>query len=207
MFAMAAAVRPYRGVSAEERRALRRTRLLEACLDAVGEVGVAGTTAEAICGRAGLSKRYFYESFADREAVLVAALDAFFERAREAITPALAEPAESDGERLTRTVAALVAAVSADPRAARLYVESSRHPALEQRRIAAYDEFAQLLLRYAIGVDDSSDPRAQVVALLIVSGTTEVLARWLAGDLDLDEAALVETVAGIGLASAAALRP
>ncbi len=205
MSVVADAVRPYRGVSADQRRALRRTQLLEACLDVVAEAGVAGVTAEAVCARAGLSKRYFYESFADRETVLVAALDAFFEAARAAVTPALSEPAATVGERLTRTVAALVSAVSADQRAARLYVESSRDPALEQRRNAAYDEFAELILRYALEVE-STDPRARVVALLIVSGTTEVMARWLAGDLDLDETALVRTIAGIGLASAESLK-
>lgn len=204
---VAEAVRPYRGVSADDRRALRRAQLLEACLDVVLESGVAGTTAEAICANAGLSKRYFYENFSDREAVLLAALDGFFEAARVAVTPALASPAASTDERLTRTVAALVSAVSADERAARLYVESSRHPVLEQRRIAAYDEFADLILRYALEVDmEPRSPRAQVVALLIVSGTTEVVARWLAGDLDLDEAALVETISAIGLASAGVLR-
>ena len=207
MCPVAEAVRPYRGISADERRSVRRTQLLEACLDVVGEVGVAGTTAEAVCARAGLSKRYFYESFDDREAVLVAALDAFFEAARAAVAPALAQPAVSAEERLTRTVAALVRAVFADERAARLYVESSRHPALELRRIAAYDEFADLLLRYALEVEvGTGDPRAQAVALLIVSGTTEVMARWLTGDLDLDESALVRTIAGIGLASAEVLR-
>lgn len=204
---VAEAVRPYRGVSADERRAVRRAQLLEACLDVVGEDGVASTTAEAVCARAGLSKRYFYESFADRETVLVAALDAFFDAARAVVTPALAQPATSIEERLTRTVAALVRAVSADQRGARLYVESSRHPALELRRTAAYDEFADLLLRYALEIEvRPADPRAQLVALLIVSGTTEVMARWLTGDLDLDEPALVRTIAGIGLASAEVLR-
>lgn len=207
MCPVAEAVRPYRGVSADERRALRRTQLLEATLDVVGEVGVAGATAEAICARAGLSKRYFYESFADREAALVAALDAFFDAARAGIAPALAEPAASTEQRLTRSVAALVTTVSADPRAARLYVESSRHPALEARRIMAYDEFADLLLRYALSSEvDPADPRARAVALLIVSGTTEVLARWLTGDLELDEASLVQTISGVGLASVEALR-
>ncbi len=201
------AVRPYRGVSADDRRALRRAQLLEACLDVVGVEGVAGTTVEAVCARAGLSKRYFYESFADREAVLVAALDAFFQGAQAAITPALAESAATTGERLTRTVAALVRALSADERAARLYVESSQHPALERRRTTAYDEFALLVLRYGLGVDtDPADPRSRLVALLLVSGTTEVMARWLAGDLALEESTLVETIAGIGLAAAELLR-
>lgn len=199
-------VRPYRGVSAGERRSLRRAQLLEACLDVVGEVGVAATTAEAVCARAGLSKRYFYESFADRETILVAVLDDFFDAARTAILPVLAAPGTTAEERLSGTVAALVASVSADPRAARLYVESSRHTALEQRRIAAYDVFADLLLEHAFDIEGADRPSARAVALLIVSGTTEVVARWLAGDLDLDEAGLVDTIAGVGIAAAAALK-
>lgn len=201
---MTEVVRPYRGVSAEERRTQRRTQLLEACLDVVGEVGVGEVTAEAVCTRAGLSKRYFYESFGDREAILVAALDEFFVVAREAILPALTDPVDSVEERLRRTVAALVGAVSADARAARLYVESPRHAALEQRRSIAYVEFADLVLRHAL-VADPADPRSQAAALLIVSGTTEVIARWLAGSIALDESGLVETISGIGLASAQAL--
>ncbi|MEZ0578466.1 TetR/AcrR family transcriptional regulator [Nocardioides sp. MH1] len=201
---MTEVVRPYRGVAADERRSLRRVQLLEACLDVVGELGVAATTAEAICARAGLSKRYFYESFTDREAILVATLDVFFEDARKAILPALTAPGATREERLSGTVAALVASVSADSRAARLYVESSRNLALEQRRIAAYDDFADLLLEHAFAAG-SEGTRARAVALLVVSGTTEVVARWLAGDLDLDEAALVETIGGVGVAAASML--
>jgi AcrR family transcriptional regulator len=194
-------VRPYRGVSAEERRARRREQLLEACLDVVAATGVADTTAEAICARAGLSKRYFYESFADREGVLVAALDRLFEHVRSAITTELAGATGSAADRIERTVSALVAAISADPRSARLYVEAPRYPALEQRRALAFDEFTQLLIERVLDADPD-DPRARIAALLVVAGTTEVLARWLAGDVALAEPEFVQTVAAIGLALA-----
>jgi AcrR family transcriptional regulator len=195
-------VRPYRGVSAQARRAGRRAQLLEACLDVVAAAGVAETTAEAVCHRAGLSKRYFYESFADREAVLVAALDQLFEAVRAAITAELAAAPGDPADRVGRAVAALVAAISADPRAARLYVEAPRHPALEQRRALAFDEFTQLLVERVLGADPD-DPRARTAALLVVAGTTEVLGRWLAGDVALSEAEFVRTITGIGLALAA----
>ena len=67
---MAGVVRPYRGISADERRASRRARLLDAALEEVGERGMAGTTMTAVCARAGLTERYFYESFADRDEML-----------------------------------------------------------------------------------------------------------------------------------------
>jgi AcrR family transcriptional regulator len=199
-------VRPYRGISAETRRATRRAQLLEACLDVVGTVGVADTTAEAVCARAGLSKRYFYESFADRDAVLVAALDAVFVKVRAAITAKLAAAPASVGARVGRTVTALVDTLSADSRAARLYIEAGHQPALEQRRVDAYDLFAQLLVQQVLQLDDPDDPAARAAALLIVAGTTEVLARWLSGDLPITEDALVAVITDIGRSAATSLR-
>ena len=194
-------VRPYRGVSAETRRTQRRTRLIEACLDVVAAVGVAETTAEAVCARAGLSKRYFYESFADREALLIAVLDEVFTSVRTAIAGALTADRAEPAARIQRTVRALVRTLSADQRAARLYIEAPRHPALELRRIAAFDEFTQLLVEHVLDLDPK-DPQARAATLLVVAGTTEVLSRWLAHDLALDEDTLVQTISDVGLAVA-----
>jgi AcrR family transcriptional regulator len=206
MLGMTEVVRPYRGVSAETRRARRRAQLLEACLDVVGAVGVADTTAEAVCGRAGLSKRYFYESFADREAVLVATLDTVFEAIQRAIAEQLADAPRSVNGRVTRTVTALVETLSADQRAARLYMEAGHHPTLEQRRGEAFDLFALLMIHEVLRLDDPDDPAARATALLIVSGTTEVLARWLSGDLAMRQDEIVRLIATIGRSAAAALR-
>lgn len=198
-------VRPYRGVSAEARREQRRAQLLEACLDVVDSVGVAAATAEAVCAQAGLSKRYFYESFADREEVLVAALDIVFDTVRTAITAALADTDEAFEGRIRRTVAALVGTFSEDRRAARLYVEAARYPALERRRDQAFDEFTQLLLEqvFEVGADG---PRARASVLLVVAGTTEVFGRWLTGDIPLNGDDMIETVGQVGIAVAAAQR-
>lgn len=198
---MTGVVRPYRGVTAETRRAERRAKLLDACLDVVGAVGVTDTTAEAIAARAGLSKRYFYESFPDREGALVAALDGVFGGVRTAIVTELAPASGDTEERATRAVAALIQTLSADRRAARLYVEASRHPALEARRDTAYDDFAQLLLDQVLR-SDRDDTRARLATLFIVAGTTEVLSRWLSGQIDLTERELVHEIARIGLSAA-----
>jgi len=204
---MTEVVRPYRGVSAEERRGQRRSQLLEACLDVVAEVGVADTTAEGVCARAGLSKRYFYESFADREAILVAILDDLFDRVSIAIAE-LIEGGEAlpEDERVRRTVTVLVRELSVDLRAARVYVEAPRHPTLEQRRLRAFDDFARLLLAEHVLNVEADDRRAYPVALMIVAGTTEVMARWLSGELALSEDEVVDVISGVGLAAGAFVR-
>ena len=70
-----ARARNYAGLSADERRLARRERLIEGAIRAYGELGYRNTTVKAVCEAAGLTERYFYESFANSEALLVAAFD------------------------------------------------------------------------------------------------------------------------------------
>lgn len=59
----ATVTRPYGGIQAEARRQERRQRLLAAGLTVFGEHGYHHTTVRDICEAAGLTERYFYESF------------------------------------------------------------------------------------------------------------------------------------------------
>jgi AcrR family transcriptional regulator len=65
--------RLYGGLSADKRRADRRARLIEAAVRVYGKVGYRNATVKAVCAAAELTERYFYESFANSEALLVAA--------------------------------------------------------------------------------------------------------------------------------------
>jgi AcrR family transcriptional regulator len=193
---MTAVVRPWRGVSADDRRAQRRAQLLAACLEVVGDLGVDATTVDAIVERAGLSKRYFYESFSDRHDVLAESVSALMERVRHRLVLAVAGLG-STPDRLRALVSALVRALAEDPRSARLYVEAVRSPAAEARRHQAFDEFSDLVVSEVFDASPD-DPRPAATALLVVAGTTDVLARWLAGGIDLTEAEIVELITDIG---------
>ena len=54
--------RSHKGVDADARRKERRQRLVEAGLETLGTKGLHTTTVRDVCGQAGLSERYFYES-------------------------------------------------------------------------------------------------------------------------------------------------
>jgi AcrR family transcriptional regulator len=86
---MAELVRPYRGVSARDRTSERRARLKSACLDVVSERGVPEVTVEAVAVSAGLTKRYFYESFTDLDGLLGELIDDIFTELLEEILHAL----------------------------------------------------------------------------------------------------------------------
>jgi AcrR family transcriptional regulator len=68
--------RAYRGVSTEQRRAERRAKLIDAAIAVYGERGYRQATVKAVCEAAGLTERYFYESFENSEALLVASFNA-----------------------------------------------------------------------------------------------------------------------------------
>ncbi|HJR90248.1 MAG TPA: TetR/AcrR family transcriptional regulator [Aeromicrobium sp.] len=200
---MSEVVRPYRGVSADERRRQRREQLLDACLDVVGEVGPSATTVEAVCKRAGLSKRYFYESFADREAVLVALVERVMAAVREALEAVVGDPSLSPDEQMRRLVHATVDTLAADARISRLWVEASLYPALEQRRSEAYDDFAAVLARILLP-DRADDEETLDAFLLVVAGTTEILRRGLRTPSPEKTAEMVEVLHRVGSAIRAA---
>lgn len=66
----AQAPRRYRGITASERRAQTRERLLEAGLELFGTQGYADTSIRAVSTAASMNSRYFYESFSSREDLL-----------------------------------------------------------------------------------------------------------------------------------------
>ncbi|MEV0061135.1 TetR/AcrR family transcriptional regulator [Nocardia sp. NPDC050718] len=193
---MTGVVRPYRGVAAETRREQRRKDLIDACLDLVDESGVGAVTAEAISARAGLSKRYFYESFRDRDAILIAAIDSVLGPMGTELRQELARCGSTD-ERVERVARVLVRTFTADRRVAALYTSAPGNSALAARRREMIDEFTPTLVRDVLRADPD-DPRALATTLLMVAGTTEVLDRWLRGDLALDEAEFIRTLTALG---------
>lgn len=64
--------RRYRGVSNETRKAERRLKLIEAGIKIFGSTGYHAATVKGLCQGAGLTERYFYESFSNAEALFTA---------------------------------------------------------------------------------------------------------------------------------------
>lgn len=81
----------HRGLTADQRRELRRHQLIQAALDAIAEDGVRNLRVRAISGRARLNDRYFYESFRDCQELLLAAFDDQFTLALSGIMATLSD--------------------------------------------------------------------------------------------------------------------
>jgi AcrR family transcriptional regulator len=193
---MEAGERVYGGVSADDRRARRREQLLDAGLELLGKRGWAGTTMTAICAGAGLTERYFYESFTDREALLLAVFDRITDEATEAVLGAVADSPAEARPRTRAAIAAFVELMTDDPRKSRVaFVEAMGSEALMRRRFETLDAFATLLgdqARQFYGIQDGSDRMVALTSFLLVGGLAETLIAWLGGALETTREQLID---------------
>lgn len=194
-------MRSYGGKTAGERTAERRARLVAATVDVLAEQGEARTTMTAICAAAGLTERYFYESFSTLDDALLAALDSVCEEITQVVVDALATTTGPPDERVNAVMGALVALVVRSPDRMRVAViHSSANPRLRTRRHELIGDFAGLVAREAAELyGDRAWPadRARIHGLLYVAGFAELLAAWLSGDVDLAPDDLVETAGAL----------
>lgn len=112
--------RQYRGASLPQRRAERRARLIQAGIDTFGTHGYHAVTVRDVCAAAGLTERYFYESFRDREQLFSAVYEDLNARLQQKIAAAVAN-AGGDPERTARGgLRAYFEQTRSDPKGARI---------------------------------------------------------------------------------------
>lgn len=179
--------RRYGGLTAVERDRARRQRLLAAGLDLFGTQGYARTTVQAVCTRARVTARNFYDHFHGLEDLLRAVYEMVVARGREALLAGLAAPARSAGGRLRAAAGAYLHALLDDPRAARVQCVEvvGVSPGLEARRRAVIHEYVDLLapeLRRLPRFARLDEAEREVIALVVVGGMDALLIEHVAGE-------------------------
>lgn len=195
----------YGGVAASERRERRRAQLIEAALDLLGTDGWQACTVRAICARARLTPRYFYESFPGRDAVLLAVFDETAQEGAEVAVAALGAAARDARAHARAAIAAFVELVTDDPRKARvLFVEAMGSEQLAKRRFETLRMFARLVgdqARIFYGMPDATDSLVETTALMLVGGLAETLLAWLDGTLKVTREQLIDDCADLFVAT------
>ena len=183
--------RSWAGVSAEDRKAERRTLLLDAGLELLGTEGWTGTTVRGICQTAQLNPRYFYESFEDLDQLACALHDRLLDELRAAVEAAVAGVPADPAAQTRAVVDATARFVDEDRRRARvIYVESLGNDALNRKRIEAGQALTQLM----------SGSIGPVAASMLVGGFSEVLVAWLDGRIPGSRERLVDEATTLFLA-------
>src|SRR5580704_11116563 len=100
---------PFKGVSADDRRIDRRNRLVGAAFEIAGTEGAGALGVGRVCLAAGLTKRYFYESFASLAELQSAVVDHAIAVMSERVDPFRPKGSNGPPQRwLTAFVGALV---------------------------------------------------------------------------------------------------
>ncbi|WP_328875809.1 TetR/AcrR family transcriptional regulator [Streptomyces sp. NBC_00287] len=198
----------YGGKSAEERKADRHRRFLDAALQLFGDTpGYRATTVAALSEAAGLSTRQFYEEFRTLEDVLAALHLQVNGWAEEAV---LAAAADAEGlplaERAAVIFRAYAANVTSDPRRVRItFVEIiGVSPRLEEQRLARRARWVDLVcseVASAVARGEAAPHDYRLSATAFIGSVNGLLHDWSAGwvDATLDEVVdeLVRLLLGI----------
>lgn len=177
------ATRRYRGASAEQRQQERREKLLAAGLKVFGETGYHAATVRGICHEAGLSERYFYESFANSEELLCAVYERVIATQRERMLAAITS-AMPDHAAMTRAgLTAFLAFARESPASARVqFLEVlGVSPRVDQHYRRAIETFAQLLrsLHAAGPALVRADVDMDTLSVGLVGAMVGIAGRWL----------------------------
>jgi len=196
----------YGGRSAAQRRAERRERFLDAGLELIGSRGWSATTVRGVCVEAGLTSRFFYESFDNLDALAVAVFDRVAEDATERVLRALAAAPADTESRVRAAIEALVGALTDDPRNGRVaFIEAFGCEALLQRRQATMGRFARLIAdqaRSAVELPAGEDPLIDLTGRLLAGGLAELLIAWLQGEIEIGRERLIDDCVALFTATA-----
>ena len=180
--------RSWAGVGIEERRRVRRERLLTAGTDLIGAPGGAIANVRAVCRAAELTERYFYESFTDRDTFVREVYAHVAEQAREALASAVASaPPTGVAEAAVR---AFVGLAVDDPAKGRvLLLAPLREPALSSRGLELAPAFVALVEGRLTGIEDRA--YRHLVAVGLVGAFTSMFMGYLEGDVTVSREMLV----------------
>ncbi|MBL1078189.1 TetR/AcrR family transcriptional regulator [Nocardia sp. 2] len=194
----------YAGQSVGERRAQRREKLRTAALDVLAEQGLLGLKVRALCTRAGLNDRYFYESYSHIDRLIMEVVEE--QQAQilaELLVVIAAEPADTR-IRLRAVVETVVAAVADHPARRRLFLDMQSTDELRSRRTELVNMAMNIMLdqgRELLGAEAVTGIHAELAARTVAYGGLDILTEWLAGDLDIDRTQLIDFLVAMILTS------
>ncbi len=190
-------MRRYRGLAAEQRRAQRREQLIGAALAVYGERGYRSATVKAVCEAAGLTERYFYESFSGSEALLLACFDHVNAQLFTQIAAA-AEAAGGDAAARARAMLrAYFQALQAEPRSARVFLLEMRgvSPVVD----AAFEQALEQIGAAATQIVARGPGPGALLQAGVIGGVVHLASRWVREGCATPLAELEEAALALGL--------
>ena len=188
---------PHR-LAREQVLASQRGRMLDAIAQAVAVKGYAATTVGDVVGGAGVSRKTFYEHFADKEECFLAAWDTGVDILFQAIAASQEDAAEPI-DRMRRGVRAYLETLAEEPAFARTFLIEvvAAGPRAEARRAEVHLRFADLLAASHALAREQLDETADVPEPLFraaVGAINELVSDYVRGGRTADLPELEDTI-------------
>ena len=172
---------------------MRRRRFLEAGLELLaGSDTPRELTVRALCGEAGVSARYFYESFTDKDDLVAAVFDSVI--GEIAATTQAAVAAAPPAEQVRAGITNLVRTIADDIRIGRLLFNPAlTHQVLARKRAELGGFFAILSGQHvtaAYRVPENA--LVKTLAHFAVGGVGQTISAWVAKDIDMEPERVVD---------------
>jgi AcrR family transcriptional regulator len=177
--------RAYRGLSPEARKAERRERLVAAGVEVFGTVGFQAATVRQLCAAAGLTERYFYESFDNQAGLFAATYDHAVDRLRATLMQAVVTAPSGFAALAESVLRAFYGELQRDPRTARImlieiYGVAFDRGRLYQRGVVDFAALVRALIDAHVRVDRAGLD-ADLLATAVVGACIHLATHWLIG--------------------------
>ncbi|MFI6772592.1 TetR/AcrR family transcriptional regulator [Nocardia sp. NPDC050412] len=197
-------VRTYGGIGAEDRVAARRGKLLDAGLELFGTRGYSATGVKDLCRAAGLTDRYFYESFAGTKGLFAAVFDHVIDELFASVAAAVGASEPRGTRKLRAGIGTYLTALAEDPRKLRIVFVEPTAAGAEFRMREALWRFARLVAATATEALPDVQPPAEIIdifALSVVGTLERVIVEKQGGRLDVPMDNLIDYCAAFAAAS------
>lgn len=170
--------RRYRGSAAAERKALRRQQLIDAAIDVYGRNGYRHSGVKQVCEAAGLTQRYFYESFSHSDELLIACYEQAAKQLRGYMTAAAEAAGPDRRERCRAMLQAYFRALEAQPLIANLLLVEIRgiSPEVDHAIIRELQEVSRDITRVIARPDRQPD---ELLRAGIMGGVIHIALHWM----------------------------
>lgn len=188
----------YRGQSRDERQAERRRRLVQAAIELYGRDGYHATAVRAVCAHAGLTERYFYESFENSEALITAAYAQLIARLRERLETAIRAAPRRLDDMSRAALGAFFATMQEDPAGARIILHevlgiSPAVDSLYRRAIRDFEQLVRQMVETFVGAGNAPRMHMDLVAAGMIGAVLLMAWRWMQTGYHVPVGELVDT--------------
>lgn len=194
--------RNYGGLDANERESARRMQLIEAGIEAFGSIGYSNTSIKMVCEAAGLTGRYFYESFDNKETFLIEVYLHLMNQLKGELLVVYNLPDISLDEKVARSLTVYFKTLRDDPYRTQVQMfevlgVSDRVTDVYQNMIRQFSDYVNSFLQQALPKSTLKKIDTEILVHSVVGSLMRIAQDWYLSDFEKPLNILVESILNI----------